>query len=373
MNVPFLDLKTYNNRYEQEIRSSVDRVLSSGWYLFGEEKKAFEAEYSHYIGVKETIGVGSGLDALKIILKALRIQNNWEDGDEVIVPANTFIASILAIIDIGLKPVLIEPVEATFNISSAKIENNITSRTKAIMIVHLYGLNAFTPEIKKLCDRYNLKLIEDAAQAHGARFEGQRIGSLGDAAAFSFYPGKNLGAMGDAGAICTDNKQLADCCRALSNYGGERKYIYKYKGFNSRMDEVQAAVLRVKLKGLDQDNLKRREVANYYLEHIQNPELQLPNCREEKEHAWHLFVVRVADRPSFLRHMNEEGVEVSIHYPIAPNEQVGYPELQGLNLPITTRLHREVVSLPISPVLNEQQRQKVVQAVNSYEPVSVVR
>ena len=367
MKVPFLDLKTYNNRYEQEIRTSVDRVLSSGWYLFGEEKKGFEAEYSYYIGVKETIGVGSGLDALKIILKALCIQNNWENGDEVIVPANTFIASILAIFDIGLKPVLIEPVEATFNINPAKIEDNITSRTKAIMIVHLYGLNAFTPEIKELCDRYNLKLIEDAAQAHGAYHEGKQIGTLGDASAFSFYPGKNLGAMGDAGAICTNNKQLADICRALSNYGGESKYIYKYKGFNSRMDEVQAAVLRVKLKGLDQDNLKRREVANYYLEHIQNPKVKLPNCTQEKEHVWHLFIVRVSDRSSFLRHMDEHEVEVSIHYPIAANEQTGYPELHGLNLPITKKLHREVVSLPMSPILTKKQIRQVVGVVNNYK------
>jgi len=195
---------------------------------------------------------------------------------------------------------------------------------------------------------------------------------LGNAAAFSFYPGKNMGAMGDAGCICTDDDQLADCCRALSNYGGESKYNYKYKGFNSRLDEVQAAVLRVKLRGLDQDNQKRRETANYYLEHLQGQAVQLPNCTDEKAHVWHLFVVRVDDRRSFMTHMNEEGVEVSIHYPIAPNEQVGYPELHGLNLPITKRLHREVVSLPISPVLNEQKRQKVVQAVNSYEPVSVV-
>ncbi len=368
MIVPFLNLRECNSPYEDDIRTSVDRVVRSGWYLFGEEKRAFESEFSRFIGVKETIGVGSGLDALKIILEAYRILDGWGDNDEIIVPANTFIASILAIISTGLKPILVEPDEATFNIDSTKIEEKITTRTKGIMIVHLYGQNAFHKEIKDLCNLYDLKLIEDAAQAHGAYCGEQRVGSLGDAAAFSFYPGKNLGAMGDAGAICTDNVQFSDCCRAISNYGGIQKYRYKYKGLNSRMDEIQAAVLRIKLKELDTENQKRRKIARYYVDHIHNPEVQLPICIKQKSHVWHLFVVRVNDRRSFMEHMENLNVETSIHYPIAPNEQVGYPELKGLNLPISEKLHREVVSLPISPVLGIEQVLHVVEAVNCYKP-----
>lgn len=372
MNVPFLHLKEYNNRYEEDIRKAVVRVIQSGWYLFGAEKEALEREFSEYIGVKETIGVGSGLDALKILLRAYRILENWEEGDEIIVPANTFIASILAIVDTGLKPVLVEPDETTFNIDPDLIEKKISSHTKAIMIVHLYGQNALNKKVEELCKTYDLKLIEDAAQAHGAYHEGKRIGSLGDAAAFSFYPGKNLGAMGDAGAICADDLQLASCCRALSNYGGETKYKYKYKGFNSRLDEIQAAILRIKLKGLDADNKRRMEIANYYLRNISNPSVKLPAYENEKSHVWHLFVVRVKNQDEFIQHLNEQGVEASVHYPIAPNEQEGYLELHNLDLPITKQIHREVVSLPISPVLDENELQKVVKAVESFQTAGVM-
>ncbi|GAA5522419.1 DegT/DnrJ/EryC1/StrS family aminotransferase [Aliifodinibius salicampi] len=371
-NVPFLNLKDYNKRYEDDIQASLNRVISSGWYLLGDEKKSFELEFSDFIGVDYTIGVGSGLDALKIILKAYQVMGHCKDGDEVIVPANTFIASILAITDSDLKPVLVEPDEKTYNIDPDLIKENITPRTKAIMIVHLYGQNAYSKKIKKLCDKYNLKLIEDAAQAHGARFKGRRIGSLGDAAAFSFYPGKNLGAMGDAGAICTDNQELAECCRMLGNYGAASKYRYKHKGFNSRMDELQAGVLRVKLQGLEDDNQRRREVSNFYLENISNEKIELPGQQnattvlKDESHVWHLFVVRVKNRDQFINHLQEHGVEASIHYPIAPNEQAGYPKLQNLSLPITERLHREVVSLPMSPVLKREDLQQVVQAVESY-------
>lgn len=372
MSVPFLHLKEYNSRYEKDIQAGIERVIRSGWYLFGKEKEAFEQEYSKFIGVKETIGVGSGLEALKIILSAYRILEKWDEGDEVIVPANTFIASILAIFKTGLKPVLVEPNKHTFNIDPDLIEEKITARTKAIMIVHLYGQNAFNSKVEDLCKTYDLKLIEDAAQAHGAYHKKKRIGSLGDVAAFSFYPGKNLGAMGDGGAICTDDLQLAKCCRTLSNYGGETKYKYKYKGFNSRLDEIQAAILRIKLKGLDADNQRRREVAHYYRQHISNPEVRLPICENEKSHVWHLFVVRVKNRDEFIRHLKQQGVEASIHYPITPIEQEGYPELHELDLPITKQLHKEVVSLPMSPVLTKNQLQEVVNAVESYKAVEVM-
>lgn len=367
--VTFLNLEDYNSRYEKDIQQAVMRVINSGWYLFGKEKAAFEQEFSEYIGVKNTVGVGSGLDALKIILRAYRILENWEAEDEIIVPANTFIATILAILDTGLKPVLVEPNEDTYNIDPDLIREKITSRTKAIMIVHLYGQIAFTSKIEELCQKYDLKLIEDAAQAHGANYEEQRTGSLGDAAAFSFYPGKNLGAMGDGGAICTDDQLLAECCRALSNYGGKTKYKYEYRGFNSRLDEIQAAILRIKLRGLDADNQRRRDIANFYLRHISNPEVQLPKVKNEASHVWHLFVVRVKNRDQFICHLRQQGVETAIHYPIAPDEQEGYPELHELELPITRKIHDEVVSLPMSPVLDKNKLLKVVKAVESYQTV----
>lgn len=371
MSVPFLNLKNYNSRFEGDIRNALNRVINSGWYLFGEEKEGFEKEFSEFTGVNHAIGVGSGLDALKIILNAYCKINNWEDGDEVIVPANTFIASILAILDADLKPILIEPDEVTFNINPDLIEEKITERTRSIMIVHLYGKNAYTKKISQLCQKYNLTLIEDAAQAHGASYGEKKIGSLGDAAAFSFYPGKNLGAMGDGGAICTDDDRLAQCCRMLSNYGASSKYQYKYKGFNSRLDEIQAAVLRVKLRNLDEDNQRRREAAHFYLDNISNSKVKLPDHKNgsvlnDESHVWHLFVVRVKNRDRFINHLNKHGVEASIHYPTAPNEQESYPELQDWSLPITEQLHREVVSLPMSPVLDKRDLNQVVQAVESY-------
>lgn len=372
MSVPFLNLKKCNEPYEDEIRASINRVLDSGWYLLGDEVEHFEHEFSEYIGVDHTIGVGNGLDALKIILKAYRAMNEFKEGDEVIVPANTFIATILAITNNDLTPVLVEPDEQTYNIDPELIEEKITDRTRGILIVHLYGQNAYTEKIGRLCRKYDLKLIEDAAQAHGAYYREKRIGSLGDAGGFSFYPGKNLGALGDAGAICTDDKQLAECCRALGNYGGASKYRYKYKGLNSRMDELQAAVLRVKLKGLDEANQRRRVVSDFYMKNVTNPKVNLPETKEEapvlncKSHVWHLFVAKVKNRKAFMQHLEENGISASIHYPIAPNQQEGYPELQDLDLPVTEQLHDEIVSLPMSPVLDEEDLNQVVQAVESY-------
>lgn len=366
MRIPFSPLGKCNQTYEKEIRQALERVIQSGWYVLGAEKEAFEKEFSDYIGVDHVIGVGNGLDALKIILRAYRIMYHWKEEDEVIVPANTFIATILAIMESGLTPVLVEPDEQTFNIDPQRIEEKITDQTKAVLIVHLYGQNAFNDRIRRICKENNLILIEDAAQAHGSRYKNRKVGSLGDSAAFSFYPGKNLGAMGDAGAICTDDEEFAECCRALSNYGGSSKYNYPYKGFNSRMDELQAAVLRIKLKGLDKDNERRREIARIYRAEITNRKITLPVCHNEHSHVWHQFVIRVHERDKFIEHMKFQGVEVSVHYPVAPHRQEGYPELHSLDLPITEKLHAEVVSLPIHPLLDEKDLSRIVTALESY-------
>ena len=371
MKIPLLDLKAVNAPYEKEIIDAIKRVVDSGWYLLGSEVKEFEKEFSEYIKVNHTIGVANGLDALRIILRAYMEMGEMEEGDEVIVPANTYIATILAITDNRLKPVLVEPDINTYNIDSNQIENKITNRTKAIMIVHLYGQNAYTEKIGELCRKYDLKLIEDAAQAHGAKYNEKRVGSLGDAAGFSFYPGKNLGAMGDAGAICTDNEELAKVCKVLGNYGSEKKYHNRYQGFNSRLDEMQAAILRVKLKGLDDDNQKRREVAGYYLRNIKNDKIILPiisslalTCTN---HVWHLFVIRTENRAALIDYLENLGIQTLIHYPISPNKQKGYPELQNFSYPITERIHDEVVSIPISQILEIDDIKKVVRDVNAFE------
>jgi dTDP-4-amino-4,6-dideoxygalactose transaminase len=366
-NIPFLDLKKINSRYESDLRNTIYFVIDSGRYILGSQVSDFENEFSDYIGVKHCIGVASGLDALRIIIRAYIEIGKLNEGDEIIVPANTYIASILAIIDNRLTPVLVEPSIYTYNIDPELIHRNISKKTKGIMIVHLYGQNAYTETIGELCKHYNLILIEDAAQAHGAFFHNKRVGSLGNASGFSFYPGKNLGAIGDAGAICSDDEEFTDTCRALGNYGSHRKYLNKYKGYNSRLDEIQAAVLRVKLKGLDEDNARRRETANYYLEYIRNSKLILPSTTLPNNHVWHLFVVRVRDRKSFIDYLDTHGIGTLIHYPIPPNKQEGYPELHKLKLPITEMIHEEVVSLPLSPVMNQKEVEHVVEVVNSYQ------
>ncbi|MEX2409762.1 MAG: DegT/DnrJ/EryC1/StrS family aminotransferase [Candidatus Paceibacterota bacterium] len=376
MKIKFLDLQKINKVYADEIKEATNRVIDSGWYLTGKEVESFETEFSSYVGVKHTVGVANGLDALRIILRAYIEMGVIKEGDEIIVPANTYIASILAITDNNLKPVLVEPDINTYNIDSDLIEEHITQRTKGIMIVHLYGQNAYTEKIGEVCEKYNLKLIEDAAQAHGAYYKDKRVGSLGDAAGFSFYPGKNLGALGDAGAICTDNTELAEVCSTLGNYGSQKKYYNKYQGYNSRLDEIQAAILRVKLKGLDEDNQRRSEIADYYLKNITNSNIILPQTQSQtstsaltsKNHVWHVFVVRVTDRPSFIEHLEAHEVGTLIHYPIPPNKQEGYPSLQNYSLPITEKIHKEVVSLPISPVMSQKETEAVVSAVNSYKP-----
>jgi len=368
--IKFLDLQLINQRYSSKIKEATKSVIDSGWYLNGKEVKSFEYEFSSYIGVEHTIGVANGLDALRIILRAYIEMGDMNEGDEIIVPANTYIASVLAITDNNLKPILVEPDINTYNIDPKLIEDHISEKTKGILLVHLYGQNAYSEKIGELCEKYDLKLIEDAAQAHGAYFNDIRVGSLGDASGFSFYPGKNLGALGDGGAICTNSNEMAEVCRALGNYGSKKKYTNKYQGYNSRLDEIQAAILRVKLIGLDNDNQDRRKIADYYLKNITNPKVTLPmpstSSSISKDHVWHLFVIRVENRKAFIKHLEEYGIDTLIHYPIPPNKQEGYPELHQYVLPITEKIHNEVVSLPISPVMSQSEFKAIVKAVNKY-------
>lgn len=362
--IAFLDLEALNRRFEPSLSEAVRGVLGSGRYLSGEQVAAFEHEYAEYIGVRHCIGVASGLDALRLILRAYIEMGQMAEGDEVIVPANTYIATILAITDNRLRPVLIEPDSETFNINPAAVEARITERTKALLLVHLYGRNAMHAEISRLVDRYNLKLIEDNAQAHGCRYGKRRTGSLGHAAGHSFYPAKNLGALGDAGAVTTNDAELAGVVRALGNYGAEQKYVHTFQGFNSRLDELQAAALRVKLRWLDDDNRVRRAVAARYLEQITQPAIVLPH--DDAEHVWHLFVVRCRERDRLRQFLAENGVETLIHYPIAPHKQHAYRDWNGLELPITETIHREVLSLPLSPVLSDAAISRVSAAVNAF-------
>lgn len=373
MKVPFLDLKTLNAPYRKEIDRAFSSVLDSGWYLKGTYTQDFEESFSEYNEGGETIGVANGLDALKIILRAYLYMGVFSEGDEIIVPANTYIATILAVSEVNLKPVLVEPDPETFNIDTHNIEQLITPRTKAILPVHLYGRIAVNDKLIDLCKSHNLKLIEDAAQAHGARFGNKRAGTIGDAAAFSFYPGKNLGALGDAGAISTCDPDLSEICRALGNYGSRKKYYNAFKGFNSRIDELQAAVLSIKLKNLDSDNRYRRFIASRYLDEIKNPHIRLPevpftDIRENESHVWHLFTVLSPYRRELIPYLNNHDIGTLIHYPVPPNLQQGFPELSDLSLPVTEKIHREILSLPLNPSMNEQQIQYVIDTVNSFEP-----
>ncbi len=363
--VPFLSLKDVTALHNNEIQEAVLRVVNSGWYLQGEENKKFEEDYSAYIGTKYTVGCGNGLDALIWIFRAYVELGVMKPGDEVIVPANTYIASILAITENGLTPVLVEPSIDTYQIDDTKIESAITSKTKAILIVHLYGQCAYTEKIGELCKKYNLKLVEDNAQAHGCKFNGRHTGSLGDAAGHSFYPGKNLGALGDAGAVTTNDADLATAVRSLANYGSSRKYVFKYKGRNSRLDEIQAAVLDTKLKYLDEDNLRRREVAKYYIENIKNPEIILPKVKDWDSHVFHIFSVRCKHRDELQKYLTENGVQTVIHYPIPPHKQECYKEWNNLSFPITEKIHAEELSLPIGPVISIDDIKVVTQLLNN--------
>ncbi len=366
MTIPFLDLKTINAQYKEEIMESLKRVIESGWYILGKEVELFENEFAQYCGAKHCIGVGNGLDALILILQGYKELGIINDGDEVIVPANTYIATILAISKNNLKPVLVEPDIDNYNIDPTKIEERITSKTKAIMIVHLYGQTADMEPIYKIAKKYDLKIIEDSAQAHGALYKGIRTGNLGDASGFSFYPGKNLGALGDAGAITTNDDTLADILKALRNYGSHKKYINQYKGVNSRLDEIQAPVLRIKLKHLDDDNQRRREVAKLYRENIENPKIILPKVITEESHVWHLFVIRTPERDKLQQYLQDNDIQTLIHYPIPPHKQKAYIEWKNFEYPITEKIHNEVLSLPISPIINDIETQKIIEVINQF-------
>jgi dTDP-4-amino-4,6-dideoxygalactose transaminase len=366
INVPFLNLKGINRRYKNEIKTAIDRVIDSGWYILAQEVTLFEQKFSKYCGVMHCIGVGNGLDALVLIFRAYIELGKMADGDEIIVPANTYIASILSLSANGLVPVLVEPNPETYNIDVQKIEEHITPRTKAILVVHLYGQIGYSNELQKLANKYDLKIIEDSAQAHGALYQGKRAGNLGDASGFSFYPGKNLGALGDGGAVTTNDTPLADTIRALGNYGSKIKYENVFKGVNSRLDELQAAILSAKLKYLDDDNLKRRDIANQYLAIISNQKLILPTCISQESHVWHLFVVRTEQREVFQQHLKERGIGTVIHYPVPPHKQQAYTEWNGRSYPITEEIHQTVLSLPMDPSMNADEVQAVIDACNCY-------
>lgn len=365
--IQFLDIKSISNSYEPEILQAIKRVVDSGWYLNGEEVKAFEKEYSQYIGVTHCIGVANGLDALRLILRGYIELGVMKEGDEIIVPANTYIASILAITDNKLTPVLVEPDIHTYNIDPFLIEKSITERTKGIMLVHLYGQNAMHPEIERIVSNYNLKLIEDNAQAQGCYYGKKRTGAIGHASGHSFYPGKNLGALGDAGAVTTNDEKLADIVRTLGNYGSRKKYINDYQGFNSRLDEIQAAVLSVKLKRLDNENDYRRQIATYYMESIKHPEITLPNAETPNSHVWHLFVIRHSNRDGLQKYLTDNEIQTLIHYPIPPHKQMAYKEWNKFSLPITEKIHNDVLSLPISPVMTTMEINKVAEIINFFE------
>ena len=365
--IKFLDLQKITAKYSDEIHEAVLRVVDSGWYLQGTENDKFEENYAKYIGAKHAIGCANGLDALIWIFRAYIEMGVMQPGDEVIVPANTYIATILAITENGLIPVLVEPKLSNYQIDDERIEKVISERTKAICIVHLYGQCAYTEKIGELCKKYNLKLIEDNAQAHGCLYNGRKTGSLGDAAGHSFYPGKNLGAFGDAGAVTTDDKELADTIRALANYGSSKKYVFQYTGRNSRLDEIQAAILDVKLRHLDEDVAIRQSVAMRYCAGINNPKVELPVINDWKAHAFHLFPIRCVERDRLQQYLSEQGIQTIIHYPIPPHKQECYREMNHLSLPITEQIHNEELSLPISPVMSDEDIIAVIEAINHFE------
>lgn len=361
---PFLDLKGINAQYREELIEACTKVIDSGWYVQGSEHQAFEEEFAQFCGTQYAIGVANGLDALTLIMRAYKEMGVMCENDEIIVPSNTYIASILAISENGLVPILVEPDMNTYLIDPKKIEEKITSKTKAIMPVHLYGQSCEMDEINAIAQKYNLKVIEDSAQSHGAYYQDKRCGNLGDASGFSFYPGKNLGALGDGGAVTTNDKELAQVIKALGNYGSAKKYENVYKGTNSRLDEIQAAMLRVKLRYLDNEIQKREEIANYYLENIKNKDLILPIIKTK--HVWHLFVIRTTKREKLQKYLFDNGVQTLIHYPLAPHNQEAYSEWENRTYPISEKIHNEVLSLPISGVQTLDETKKIVKAINDF-------
>ena len=370
--IPFLDLKAINAQYRDELIAACTRVIDSGWYISGSELEQFEKDFSSYCGTQYSVGVANGLDALTLTLRAWKELGRLKEGDEVIVPANTYIASILAVSANGLVPILVEPNLASYNLCPKNTEAAITPKTRAILSVHLYGQLADMPAIMDIAERHNLLVLEDAAQAHGASIDGRKAGNWGHAAGFSFYPGKNLGALGDAGAVTTNDDELANTLLALRNYGSHEKYKNTYKGTNSRLDEIQAAMLSVKLRHLDKETAHRRNVAAAYLKGINNPAVFLPfeskahNIQQEKSHVWHLFVVRCTQRESFQKYLAGKGIQTLIHYPVAPHQQQAYKEWNTHRLPITEMIHQKVISLPIGPTITDEQVNAVIAACNSF-------
>ena len=369
--IDYLPLKRITALHGEEIQKAVSHVVESGWYLHGEATQRFEQHFAQYVGTRHCIGVANGLDALQLILRAYIYKGILHEGDEVIVPANTFIATILAITENRLTPVLVEPDIHTLQIDDSLIEQAITPHTRAIMLVHLYGQCAFSERIKDICERHHLLLIEDCAQAHGCTYtplthsvDRAAVGSLGHAAAFSFYPGKNLGALGDGGAVCTDDEELATIIRSLANYGSSRKYVFPYLGRNSRLDELQAAVLDVKLNYLDSDNKRRKDIAAFYRANIHHEDITVPGG--QADHVYHIFPVLCRHRDKLQQHLQKEGIATLIHYPIPPHRQQCYAEWNSLSLPVTERISREELSLPCHPAMSDAEAESVVRAVNQF-------
>jgi dTDP-4-amino-4,6-dideoxygalactose transaminase len=364
--IKFLDLKALNNQYQPEIEEAIQNVVNSGWYIRGDAVSSFETNFAQYCGTKYCVGVANGLDALILIFRALIVQGKLQEGDEVIVPANTYIASILALTQNNLKPVLVDPDSYTFNLNLEGIKSKITSKTKAVLSVHLYGQLA--DDVSDFCKENDLLLIEDAAQAHGAQNqEGRKAGNFGIAAGFSFYPGKNLGALGDAGAVTTNHKDLAELIQQLGNYGSEKKYHNSLPGVNSRLDEIQAAILNVKLKYLDQEIIKRREAATNYHQNIENPKIKLPQWDlEVKDHVFHLYVIQCEQREQLQQYLSDKGIQTVIHYPIPPHKQKAFSDWNDLSYPLTEQMHNEVLSLPISPIVTKKEQDQVINALNAF-------
>lgn len=361
--IKFLDLEKINNRYRTELEDRFKVILDKGWYLQGNENKIFSENFASYCGTQHCVGVANGLDALTLLIRA----SGFGPGDEIIVPSNTYIATILAISNNGCTPVLVEPDMDTYNIDVNKIEEKITSKTRAIMVVHLYGYAVAMDKVNEIAKRHNLKVFEDCAQAHGAIYNGKRVGNLSDGGAFSFYPGKNLGCFGDGGAVTTNDKDLYEKIKAIANYGSHVKYQNLYKGVNSRLDEMQAAVVDVKLKYLDADNQKRREISKYYRDNIKNEHIILPKAYAEEAHVWHVFAIRSESRDKLQQYLTDKGIQTLIHYPIPPHKQQAYSEWNHESYPLSEKIHSTILSVPMSPVLTDDEVETVVKALNDYQ------
>ena len=360
MNVPFLSLKDITAKYADELHQAVLRVTDSGWYLQGNENKVFEDNYAKYIGTKYCVGVANGLQALELMIRACKMLYGWNDGDEIIVQANTYIATILSISQNNLKPILLDPNPET-------IEKAITLKTRGVMLVHLYGRCLYNENIANICKKFNLKLFEDNAQSHGCAYNGKRTGSLGTVAAHSFYPGKNLGAFGDAGAVTTNEKEIADLVRVLGNYGSSKKYVFEYIGENSRLDEMSAAVLDVKLRHLDDDNNRRKQIAKMYYDGINNPAIVMPSILPDEKNVFHIFPIFAEKRDELQAYLKENEIGTIIHYPIPPHKQEAYKEWNNLSFPVTEKIHAQELSLPMSPTLSDEQVQWVIKCLNEWK------